>query len=139
MFISEAALARWAPRMLSVLRIVVALLYLQHGLTKFFGFPGPAPAALPFFPGILGGLIETIGSILLLIGLFTRPAAFIMSGEMAIAYWYAHFPRNPFPYNNGGGLAVLYCFVFLYIVFAGPGPWSLDASRGSASHRRALT
>jgi putative oxidoreductase len=138
MFISESALALWAPRMLSVLRIVVALLYLQHGLTKFFGFPGSAPAAMPFFPVILGGLIETIGSILLLIGLFTRPVAFIMSGEMAIAYWYAHFPRSPFPYNNGGSLAVLYCFVFLYIVFAGPGSWSLDASRDSASRRQMI-
>ena len=82
---------------------------------------------------ILGGLIETISSILLLIGLFSRPAAFIMSGEMAIAYWYAHFPRNPFPYNNGGTLAVLYCFVFLYIFFAGPGPWSADAARATKS------
>ena len=117
----------WEPRILSVLRIVVALLYLQHGLTKFFGFPGTAPSAMPLFPVILGGLIETIGSVLLLVGLWSRPAAFIMSGEMAIAYWYAHFPRNPFPYNNGGNLAILYCFVFLYIFFAGPGPWSIDS------------
>jgi putative oxidoreductase len=119
--------------MLSLLRIVVALLYLQHGLTKFFGFPGTAPASMPIFPVILAGLIEIVGSILLLIGLFTRPAAFIMSGEMAIAYWYAHFPRNPFPYNNGGNLAILYCFVFLYIFFAGPGPWSVDAARARTS------
>ena len=133
MFMSDTALIPWAPRILSVLRIVVALLYLQHGLTKFFGFPGSAPVSMPFFPIILGGLIETIGSILLLIGLFSRPAAFIMSGEMAIAYWYAHFPRNPFPYNNGGTLAVLYCFVFLYIFFAGPGPWSVDAARATKS------
>ena len=134
----EVVLAAWAPRVLSLLRIVVALLYLQHGLTKFFGFPGSAPASMPFFPVILGGLIETIGSILLLIGLFTRPAAFIMSGEMAIAYWYAHFPRSPFPYNNGGSLAVLYCFVFLYIAFAGPGPWSLDSARGAQPRRSAI-
>ena len=137
MFMSDSALASWAPRMLSVLRIVVALLYLQHGLTKFFGFPGSAPASMAFFPVILGGLIEVVGSILLLIGLFSRPAAFIMSGEMAIAYWYAHFPRNPFPYNNGGTLAILYCFVFLYIFFAGPGPWSVDAARGRESRRPA--
>jgi putative oxidoreductase len=139
MFISDSVLASWAPRMLSVLRIVVALLYLQHGLTKFFGFPGSAPASMPFFPVILGGIIEVAGSILLLIGLFSRPAAFVMSGEMAIAYWYAHFPRNPFPYNNGGSLAILYCFVFLYIVFAGPGPWSVDAARGQESRRPATT
>jgi putative oxidoreductase len=93
---------------------------------------------MPFFPVILGGLIETIGSILLLIGLFTRPAAFIMWGEMAIAYRYGHFPLNPFPCNNEGSLAALYCFVFLYIVFAGPGPWSLDAARGTESRRRLI-
>jgi len=139
MLMSDTALIPWAPRILSVLRIVVALLYLQHGLTKFFGFPGSAPASMPFFPIILGGLIETIGSILLLIGLFSRPAAFIMSGEMAIAYWYAHFPRNPFPYNNGGDLAIVYCFVFLYIFFAGPGPWSVDAARATESRHPAIT
>src|SRR5215469_1371167 len=139
MFISDSALASWRPRMLSLLRIVVALLFLQHGLTKFFGFPGAAPASMPIFPVILAGLIEIIGSILLLIGLFTRPAAFIMSGEMAVAYWYAHFPRNPFPYNNGGTLAILYCFVFLYIFFAGAGPWSVDAVWGQESRRPATT
>jgi putative oxidoreductase len=137
MFMSDSVLAPWAPRVLSVLRIVVALLFLQHGLTKFFGFPGSAPASMPFFPEISGGLIETIGSILLLIGLFTRPAAFIMSGEMGIGYWYAHFPRNPFPYNNGGDLAILFCFVFLYIFFAGPGPWSVDAALDIESRRPA--
>jgi len=130
-------LREWEPRILSVLRIVVALLYLQHGLTKFFGFPGTAPNAMPIFPTLLAGLIETIGSVLLLIGLWSRPAAFIMSGEMAIAYWYAHFPRSPFPYNNGGELAIMFCFVFLYFVFAGPGPWSIDAARGAEARRPA--
>jgi len=139
MLMNGSVLASWSPRILSVLRIVVALLFLQHGLTKFLGFPGAAPASMPFFPVILGGVIEVIGSILLLMGLFSRPAAFIMSGEMAIAYWYAHFPRNPFPYNNGGNLAILYCFVFLYIFFAGPGPWSVDAVRGRESRRPATT
>ena len=139
MFTSDAGLASWTPRMLSLLRIVVALLFLQHGLTKFFGFPGAAPASMPIFPVILAGLIEIIGSILLLIGLFTRPAAFIMSGEMAVAYWYAHFPGNPFPYNNGGDLAIVYCFVFLYIFFAGPGPWSVDAARATESRHPAIT
>ena len=127
MFMSNAALTPWAPRVLSVLRIVVALLYLQHGLTKFFGFPGSAPASMPLFPTVLAGLIEIIGSILLLLGLFTRPAAFIMSGEMAVGYFMAHAPQSFFPLLNHGDGAILYCFVFLYLVFAGPGPWSLDA------------
>ena len=134
--------ADWTPRMLSVLRIVVALLFLQHGLTKLVGFPGNQPPHFNLFsidPG-LAGVIETFGSILLLIGLWSRPAAFIMSGEMAVAYWSAHLPRGLervgamgiFPYDNGGSLAVLYCFVFLFIVFAGPGPWSIDALRNQS-------
>ena len=129
----------WTPRMLSVLRIVVALLFLQHGLTKLLGFPGHQPPNFHLFtidPG-LAGVIETVGPILLLIGLWSRPAAFIMSGEMAVAYWSAHFPRGleragamgVFPYDNGGSLSILYCFVFLFIFFAGPGPWSIDAIR----------
>jgi putative oxidoreductase len=116
MVMSEAFQAEWAPRLLSVLRIVVALLFLQHGLTKLFGFPGAAPASFNWFtlaPG-LASLIETFGSLALLFGFYTRVAAFIMSGEMAVAYFMAHQPRNFFPYNNGGDAAVLYCFVFLY-------------------------
>ena len=131
--------ADWNQHMLSVLRIVVALLFLQHGLSKLFGFPGHQPPNFRLFtiePG-LAGVIETVGPILLLIGLWSRPAAFIMSGEMAVAYWSAHFPRGLeragamgfFPYNNGGTLAILYCFVFLYLFVAGPGPWSVDAMR----------
>ena len=131
-------LREWEPRILSVLRIVVALLYLQHGLTKFFGFPGTAPSAMPLFPAILGGLIETIGSILLLVGLWSRPAAFIMSGEMAIAYWYAHFPRNPFPYNNGGSLAILYLLrVSLHLLRrSGPLEHRLDVGASQENRRR---
>ena len=121
------SLDRWAPHVLSILRIVVALLFLQHGLSKLFGFP-QAMAPPPMFTMIwFAGVIELVGGVLLTLGLFTRPAAFIMSGEMAIGYFLAHAPRSFFPALNGGNLAILYCFVFLYLVFAGPGPWSLDA------------
>ena len=131
MVMSEAFRAEWAPRLLSVLRIVVALLFLQHGLTKLVGFPGAAPANFNWFtlaPG-LASLIETFGGLALLFGFYTRVAAFIMSGEMAVAYFMAHQPRNFFPYNNGGDAAVLYCFVFLYLALVGGGEWSVDAKR----------
>lgn len=120
----------WEPRLLSILRIIVGLLYMQHGLFKIFGFPpGPNPAKpyvlMTLVPG-LAGLLELIGGALVTAGLFTRIAAFILSGQMAFAYFMAHAPRGFFPYSNGGELAVLYCFVFLYLAFAGPGPWSVD-------------
>ena len=122
----------WAPRVLSLLRIVAALLFIEHGAQKIFGFP-PSPMPMPYVlmslvPG-LAGLIEFGGGLLLLVGLFTRPVAFIASGEMAFAYFMAHLPRSLFPTLNGGGEAVLFCFVFLYMACAGPGPWSLDAAR----------
>lgn len=117
--------------MLSVLRIVSALIFLEHGTGKFLGFPHlahvPAAGSLSWF----GGLIELVGGALLLLGLFSRPVALLLSGEMAVAYWVAHFPRSPFPVLSGGDAAILYCFVFLYIAVAGPGPWSLDR-RGRA-------
>jgi putative oxidoreductase len=100
------------------------LLFLQHGLSKFFGFPAAGPALSGLI--ILTAAIEMFGSLLLLVGLFTRLAAFIMSGEMAFAYFIAHAPKSFYPAVNGGSLAVLYCFVFLYLVFAGGGPWSID-------------
>jgi putative oxidoreductase len=134
MVISEAFRAEWAPRLRSVLRIVVALLFLQHGLTKLFGFPGTAPANFSWFalaPG-LASLIETFGSLALLFGFYTRVAAFIMSGEMAVAYFMVHQPRSFFPYNNGGDAAVLYCFVFLYLALVGGGEWSVDAKLAKA-------
>ncbi|CAH2601153.1 DoxX family protein [Rhodovastum atsumiense] len=118
-----------APRMLSVLRIVSALLFLEHGTGKFLGFP-TLPALPPEYSlSWWGGLGELFGGILLTLGLFTRPVAFLLSGEMAVGYWTAHAPRSFFPALNGGDAAVLFCFVFLYLVFAGPGPWSLDARR----------
>jgi putative oxidoreductase len=127
---NDAFLSAWAPRMLSVLRIMAALLFLQHGLSKYFGFPAPSPQNFtPLSLYGLAGAIEIVGSLLLLVGLYARTAAFIMSGEMAVAYFMIRPPRGFFPMVNGGNLEVLYCFVFLYLFFAGPGPWSLDRTR----------
>ena len=127
--------AAWAPRLLSVLRIVSALIFLEHGAQKLLGFPPmppgspmPAPMTLLWF----GGILELFGGLLLLIGLFTRPVAFVLAGEMAVAYWMFHATRGPFPALNMGDAAILYCFVFLYLAAAGPGPWSADALRGPA-------
>jgi putative oxidoreductase len=124
----EETAALWAPRVLSIVRIVGALIFMEHGTQKLLGFPaspnpGPALMSLSWFAGVL----ELIGGALLALGLFTRPVAFILSGEMAFAYWMAHAPRNFYPVLNGGDAAILYCFLFLYIAFAGGGPWSLDA------------
>jgi len=127
-----------APMALSILRIVSGLIFLAHGTQKFFSFP-PGQAAgsgLAFAdPGAYAGIIEIVCGLLIAIGLFTRPAAFLASGTMAVAYWLAHFPRDFFPVNNGGDAAILYCFVFLYISMAGPGPWSLDALRDGETAR----
>lgn len=125
------AVSDWSPRMLSVLRIVTAMLYMQHGAQKLFGFPAPMPggggnAELLSLPGI-AGILEFFGGLLLLLGLFTRPVAFLLSGQMAVAYWGFHAPKGFWPLLNEGNVAILYCFIFLYIFFAGPGPWSLDA------------
>jgi putative oxidoreductase len=119
-----ANLEKGRPYILSVLRIVVALLFLEHGLQKYFGFPsaGPPMTALVY----VQGAIEIVGGILLLIGAYTRGVAFILAGDMAVAYFMAHFPRSFFPANNGGDAAVLFCFVFFYLVFAGGGAWSVD-------------
>lgn len=115
---------------LGALRIVSGLIFLEHGTQKFLSFPAGQMAgkgwAFDSLGGAGAGLIELICGTLLVLGLFTRPAAFLASGTMAVAYWYAHAPQNFFPINNGGDAAILYCFVFLYIVFAGPGAWSLD-------------
>jgi|SRR5580698_3995658 putative oxidoreductase len=126
--VSESFRAMWSPRLLSVLRIIVGLLFLQHGLSKYFGFPAPSPASFQVM-GLLGlaGAIEVVASVLVAIGLFTRIAAFIASGEMAFAYFMIHFPKSFFPIINMGDAAVLYCFIFLFIALEGPGPWSIDA------------
>src|SRR5271166_4597671 len=119
-----ANLDSWRPYVLSILRIVAALLFLQSGLSKFFGFPAAGPPLAGLI--ILAAIIETFGGLLLLVGLFTRLAALVMSGEMAFAYFMVHAPKSFYPEVNGGSLAILYCFVFLYLVFAGGGAWSID-------------
>jgi putative oxidoreductase len=127
----EAIAQSWAPQLLSVLRIMSGLLLLQHGTGKFLKFPAgavPPNFALNSMPGY-AGIIELVCGILLVIGLFTRPAAFLASGMTAVAYFYAHAPQGFFPILNRGELAVLYCFVFLYLAAAGAGPWSIDAMR----------
>ena len=122
-------LTAWSPRVLSVLRIVTALLFLEHGLMKLFHFPAPQPGVTDPLPTILmaAAVIELVGGSLIALGLFTRLAAFVCSGQMAVAYFMAHAPNGFYPALNMGEPAVLYCFVFFYLVFAGPGPWSLDA------------
>ena len=119
----------WSPRMLSVLRIVTALLFLCHGTAKLFQMPHQPQFDNLQLMSLMGlqGVLEAGGGFLLLIGLFSRPVAFILSGDMAVAFFMSHWPKNWMPLLNGGDLAVLFCFVFLYLWVAGPGPWSLDA------------
>jgi putative oxidoreductase len=122
-------MAAWAPRALSVLRIVAGLMIIEHGMAKLLGWPVvPAFAQLKLF-SLLGtaGVIELFGGALLILGLFTQPVAFIVAGEMAVGYFLVHEPRSFFPLLNGGALALIYCFAFLYLSTAGGGPWSLDA------------
>jgi putative oxidoreductase len=119
--------SQWSPRVLSVLRIVTAFLFMQHGGQKLFGFPAP-PQATPPLLSLIGvaGMLEFFGGLLLLLGLFNRPVAFLLSGLMAVAYFMAHSPHGFWPLLNRGELAVMYCFVFLYLFVAGGGSWSLD-------------
>lgn len=124
------SLAAWTPRVLSIMRFVAGLLFLMHGTQKLFGWPTRANAGPELLTQMgIGGIIEIVGGTLIMIGLFTRPAAFICSGMMAVAYFQFHAPGNFFPILNRGEGAILFCFVFFYLVFAGPGPWSLDAKR----------
>lgn len=129
-------LERYTPYALAALRIVAALIFMEHGTQKLFGFPAPPEGGLPPVGSLfwIGAWIELVGGALLLLGLFTRPVALIASGEMAVAYWMVHAPASPYPVLNGGDASILYCFVFLLFVFAGPGAFSLD---GMLSKRRA--
>ena len=124
-----------APRMLSVLRFVSALIFFAHGTQKVLWWPVSEmhpPVGSIFW---IAGLLELVGGALLMLGLFTRPVAFVLSGLMAVAYWMAHAPQGPFPALNGGDAAILYCFAFLYFVFAGGGSWSIDALLGRGSSK----
>jgi putative oxidoreductase len=123
-----AALESARPFVLSLLRIVVGLLFLQHGLQKYFAFPTAGPPMRPIL--YLQGLIEIGGGVLLFLGIYTRLVAFILAGDMAVAYFMAHAPRSFFPAANGGDAAVLYCFTFFYIAFAGGGAVSVDRALG---------
>lgn len=121
-----------------LLRIVSGLIFLAHGTQKFLSFPAGemAGSGLAFAnPGAYAGVIELVAGALIALGLFTRPAAFLASGTMAVAYWMAHAPQNAFPVNNGGDAAILYCFVFLFFAAAGPGAWSLDGMRRGRAGR----
>lgn len=122
----------YSPQVLAILRIVVALLFIMHGTQKLFGFPAGGSQPEVFSLLGLAAILEAFGGLAVLLGLFTRPIAFILSGEMAVAYWMVHAPNAALPINNGGEPAVLFCFVFLYFVFAGPGAWSLDQMRAAA-------
>jgi len=131
----EGKMQSWSPKLLSLLRMVTALMFFQHGSAKLFHVPH-----VPTFDGVqvislfgMAGILEVVGGFLLLIGLFTRPVAFILSGEMAFAYFIAHAPHAFLPVLNGGELAVEWCFVFLYLAAAGPGAWSVDAWRSVRS------
>lgn len=121
---------RFGAQTHAALRIVAGLLFLWHGTQKIFGFPAPVPEGAPAFVIWVAGGIELVGGVLVMIGLFTRQAAFLCSGLMASAYWMAHGTKALFPLNNGGELAALYCFVFLFLSAHGSGIWSVDAARG---------
>lgn len=120
-------LSAWSPTVLGILRVVTGLLFLEHGAQKLLNFPAGEHGGveLASLMGVAGGL-ELVGGALIVLGLLTRPVAFLLSGQMAIAYWSAHAPASPFPINNGGDAAILYCFIFLYLVFAGPGRFAVD-------------
>ena len=143
MSIFEPASPPWPSRMLSVLRIVAGVVFITFGTMKLFGQP-PLPPGMPpiglMSQAGIGGMLEVVGGLLIILGLFTRPVAFVLAGEMAVAYFQFHFPQSFFPTTNMGTPAILYCFLFLYFVFAGAGEWSIDAviarrRRGTQSSR----
>ncbi len=134
MQIGQKFIDTWSPRLLGILRIVTGLLFLQHGTAKLFGVPHVA-----MFDGLqlfslmgLAGILEAGGGVLIILGLLTRPVAFILAGEMAVAYFMAHAPKALLPLVNQGELAIMYCFVFLYFAIAGAGAFSIDAARNKA-------
>lgn len=132
MSISTDRTAAYAPYALAALRIIAGLLFMEHGTQKLFGFPGlPSSGVLPPAFGIMwvGAVLELVGGFLIVIGLFTRPVAFVLAGEMAVAYWMFHAPSNFYPALNGGDAAILFCFIFLYFAARGAGPFSVDGSR----------
>lgn len=135
---SETSLSRYSPHALAALRIITALLFIEHGTMKLFGFPaGEQPMDVSLFSLMgLAGVLEVVGGLLVLVGLFTRAAAFVLSGQMAVAYFMAHAPNSFYPVLNNGDAAILFCFVFLYLVFAGPGAWSVDGARSVGGFNR---
>jgi putative oxidoreductase len=126
----EQRLEAWSPHLLSLLRVVTGFLFMQHGGQKIFGFPAPQRYEFDLFSmSGVAGTLELFGGLLIVVGLFTRPVAFLLSGLMAFAYFIAHAPQNFWPILNGGELAALFCFVFLYLTVAGGGKWSVDCLR----------
>ncbi len=140
MSIFEPSRSPWTGRMLSILRIVAGAVFITFGTMKVFNYP-PLPQGMPPIPLMsqagIAGVLEIIGGPLITLGLFTRPVAFILAGEMAVAYFQGHYPQSFWPSVNMGTPAILYCFLYLYLVFAGAGPWSLDAmiARNRAGNR----
>jgi putative oxidoreductase len=131
-------LTTWSPRVLSILRIIIGLLFLEHGTSKFLGLPvSPMTGVAPTSLSGINGMIEIVGGVLIVLGLFTRPVAFILAGDMAVAYFIAHGPRGFFPLLSGGELAITYCFAFLYLAVAGGGEWSVDQLRAANKAPRA--
>jgi putative oxidoreductase len=130
MSLFEPSRSLWTSRMLSLLRIVAGLVFMLAGTTILFGYP-PSPVPMPplHLSSEIGvaGILETVGGLAIVLGVLTRPVAFVLSGMMAVAYFQVHFPQSFFPSRNGGIPAILFCFLFLYLTFAGPGPWSIDA------------
>ena len=128
---AASTLDRWSPYALAALRIVTALIFMEHGTQKLFGFPAPPESGMPALLSLfgIGAILEFAGGLLILVGWFTRPIAFLLAGEMAVAYWMFHAPQSFYPALNGGDAAVLYCFVFLLFVFMGPGALSIDGAR----------
>ncbi|GFE57119.1 DoxX family protein [Geobacter sp. AOG1] len=129
----KSFMSKYSSHCYALMRIVVGFLFLWHGAQKLFGFPMGMPPGVPPFITYVGGSIELVGGILVMVGLFTHWAAFIASGEMAVAYWMAHGPKALLPIQNNGELAVIYCFVFLFIAAQGGGIWSIDSLRAGGN------